>query len=277
MKRTDAIVYLRRYYLPGIPAEYAASESLAEEFFAKIPGQAIVEVFQRDFGDALKADGVLGEKTLRAMQTPRCGCTAEMMRSGGLAQWPKRDWKADPLTYRFAEYVSGIDELTIRGLAKQGTELWMEACGIWIREAKPGEKEDVTITTARGRAVGFDGPSGTLAMANVAGPMMWFDADEAWTVDGNGIGWLEVFDHEFGHTLGLNHLADGNLLAPFYKRGLYKPQAGDIREAQARYGKPLPKDEPPVDPKPPADPENPEGDLYRLTTDTDRRKVFTRV
>jgi hypothetical protein len=274
MKRTDAILYLRRYYAPSIPGEYAASENLAAEFLSSEIGKAAVATFQKDFGEALKLDGELGEKTLRAMATPRCGCTAEMMRTENarLQAWPKRDWKADPLTYRFVKYVSGIDELTIRGLAKQGAELWMEACGIWIREAKAGEKEDVTISVGQGRRDNFDGPSGTLAWAEVAGRLMMFDGGENWTVDGNGIGWLEVFDHEFGHTLGILHQPDGNLLAPFYKRGLYKPQAGDIAEAQARYGKPLPKDEPPVDPKPPET-----GTLWKLDTDTERRKVFTRA
>lgn len=265
MKRTDAIVYLRRYYAPSIPAEYAQDESRADEFLDSPEGRAVVKAFQDEFGTK-KADGVLEESTLRAMQTPRCGCTVEMLRRGGLQQHPNRDWKASPLLYRFDKFVEGIDQAAQRDLARQGVEFWMEACGIWIREAKPSEKEDIVVlSVGRGRGDDFDGASGTLAWARVAGFLVMFDDDENWAASGdsNGIGWLEVFDHEFGHILGIGHLSDGNLMAPFYKRGLYKPQSGDIREAQARYGKPTWTPEEPSDPTDPTEPE-PTGD-WKIT------------
>lgn len=270
MKRTDAIVYLRRYYAPSIPAEYSQDESRADEFLDSPEGRAVVKAFQDEFGTK-KADGVLEESTLRAMQTPRCGCTESMLAEarGALAQHPNRNWKASPLLYRFEKFVEGIDQTTQRDLARQGVQHWMEACGIWIREAKPSEKEDVVIlSVGRGRQDNFDGSSGTLAWAYVAGFLMKFDDDENWAASGdsNGIGWLEVFDHEFGHILGIGHLSDGNLMAPFYKRGLYKPQSGDIREAQARYGKPTWTPEEPTDPTEPEPPSGGIDGLYRLTT-----------
>jgi hypothetical protein len=266
VNRSEAVVYLRRYgYAASVPAVAVESDDAAAEFLESEAGKAAVRSFQADFGTAV-VDGDMGPKTERAMQTPRCGCTAEMLVAaearGALAQHPNRDWKENPLRYGFKSYVNGVDEATQRDLAKQGTEFWMEACGIWIREAKSGEKAEVVLDTGRGRQDNFDGSSGTLAWAFVAGFLMKFDADENWTADPNknGISWLEVFDHEFGHILGVSHLGDGNLMAPFYKRGLFKPQAGDIREVQARYGKPTWTPEEPTDPDPP-----PAGNGWKIT------------
>lgn len=55
--------------------------------------------------------------------------------------------------------------------------------------------------------------------------------------------------HELGHVLGIPHIQAGNLMQPTYSYSIWTPQAGDIAEAQGRYGKPV--NAPPTPPPPP--------------------------
>jgi matrix metalloproteinase-14 (membrane-inserted) len=214
---------------------------------------AAVKRFQREYG-TLKVDGKLGDKTIRAMSAPRCGCTPEMLRmnatAGALQKWPDRDWQSDPLLYGFERFVSGISQSRQRELAKAAVDDWNRSCGIHAREVSRGERADVVISTGNGRRDGFDGPGRTLAWAYLAGGLMRFDEAETWVEDGNGILWRNVFSHEWGHIIGIGHSKiQSALMAPFYSRNVAKPQSpDDVENAVQRYGSPS---------APPADPDSP--------------------
>lgn len=95
----------------------------------------------------------------------------------------------------------------------------------------------------------FDGPSGVLAHAYFPpGPAdrvvpygflgdVHFDQEEAWTVGTSGIEIFNVFAHELGHSLGLNHTdVPGSLMDPYYTTAFQGPQTDDIAGMRAIYG-----------------------------------------
>lgn len=215
--------------------------------------QSAVERYQIQHG-GLIVDGNLGPKTLRSMNAPRCGCTAQMLRGqgAGLAKWPDRDWLNDPLLYSFERFVRGIAPDRQRQLAKEAVDSWANVCGIMAREVKVGERPDVVISTGSGRKDNFDGPGRTLAWAYVAGSLLKFDESETWGESGNSIHWKNVFAHEWGHIIGLDHSnIESALMAPFYTESVFAPQSpDDAEEGVRRYGKPVKV----PDPSDPGDP-----------------------
>jgi hypothetical protein len=100
----------------------------------------------------------------------------------------------------------------------------------------------------------MDGQNGVLAesqLANGQSGQKWqrYDSGERWVnaerPNNFEIDLARVACHEIGHFIGIPHISQGNLLQPTYDVRIRKPQAGDIREAQARYGKPSPTAPPP--------------------------------
>lgn len=129
---------------------------------------------------------------------------------------------------------------------------WTAVCGIKTRQVDATEAPDVPIGTARGSRNGFDGPGGVLAYAYLPGSShwtapspMWFDLEERWSgvnpPERGAILYVAVCAHEFGHTLGLSHGANGSLMQPLYSPTLDRPQREDIRRVQSLYGPPDPK------------------------------------
>jgi len=95
----------------------------------------------------------------------------------------------------------------------------------------------------------FDGPFGTLAHGfyppvngNTASGDMHLDTSECWEAafDGTADGCFsifQVFAHELGHALGLDHTAVPNsLMNPFYSEAFVGPQADDIAGMVFIYG-----------------------------------------
>lgn len=139
----------------------------------------------------------------------------------------------------------GVSERTTLDAFREAWESWRRVCGIepvYVQSPRP----NVLSTTGA-----IDGPGRTLAWSELpcgvqasATLTQKYDNREPWDADML----LAVPCHEIGHALGLDHLAAGNLLAPFYDSRIKAPQAGDIAEAQKRYGPPIIVPPPPVEP-----------------------------
>jgi hypothetical protein len=213
-----------------------------------------VKQFQKWFG--LKADGVVGPKTLRAMEIPRCGCPdvvdegnslhRQYLRMQNVIEENMAKWNKQGLTYAVQSYVSGIPKTKQLEIFAGAFKAWDDVCGISIRPISNVQKADLVLSTGAGRQHNFDGRGGTLAWAYLPNGrdnqlLMRFDLAETWITNprDRGILLFNVACHEFGHMLGLTHSrSKGALMAPYYSPGVAVPQQDDdIPRIQARYGK----------------------------------------
>lgn len=207
-----------------------------------------VKAFQEFF--ALKKDGVPGPKTIRAMRMPRC-CMKDTLPA--TYRWNKKN-----LTYFIHGYVGGLNKATQVAIINQAWESWEQHTDITVKRVADYNDADIIIAIGRGRQHNFDGPSGTLAWAELPSGnrklLMRFDDDETWSADPmvRGILLLNVAAHEFGHLLGLVHSkVYGALMFPTYNPGVAEPQQNDdVKRIVGLYGAKLPDPVDPTDPKP---------------------------
>ena len=225
-----------------------------------------VETFQSWFG--LVVDGIVGPKTLRAMEIPRCGCpdvadeessvNLQFMRMQAVVQADKHQWSKHGLTYAVSGYVGGISKTRQLRIFAAAFKSWADVCGIKIRVIKDISKANLVIGVGEGRRHKFDGRGGTLGWAYLPNGQdkqlhMRFDLSETWTHSpkDRGILLANVAGHEFGHLLGLTHSKKKTaLMAPFYNPHVAVPQrVDDVPRMTAKYGKnkaatppPIPKD-----------------------------------
>ena len=231
---------------------YVAIDLLNNIDYAKL--DAAVKAFQRMFN--LKVDGVIGPKTLRAMETPRCGCPDKLdpknkhhiqfMNAKDAAAKQRNQWNKQGLTFAVQQYVTGLGKPTQDKIFAAAFKAWDDVCGLNITRIKDAKKADIAIATGKGIQHNFDGRGGTLAWAympkgNDQQLTMRFDLDETWISQptDRGIMMLNVACHEFGHLLGLDHSKNaGALMAPYYNPFVSGPQAeDDIKRIQKLYGK----------------------------------------
>lgn len=213
-----------------------------------------VAKFQEAFG--LEVDGIIGPKTIAAMQWPRCGCTEHMVEEANekLTKFGKLD-----LTF----YIAGRDSDLSAQLWDQAIVDALESienvCGLLFTQVNDIKKANLVYDVGRGRSHNFDGTGGTLAWFQVAPTTNFtgqvsgkFDLDENWVYkQGRGIKLVNVACHETLHGLGLLHSSRPKaLMAPFYSPDIATPQLDDdIPRLQARYGKPRKQQpEPPTNP-----------------------------
>jgi hypothetical protein len=213
-----------------------------------------VEKFQSWFG--LVTDGIVGPKTLRAMEVPRCGCpdiedkesdvNLQFMRMQAITQENKHQWTKHGLTYAVAGYVGGISKTRQLKIFAAAFKSWADICGLEIRVIRDASKADLVISTGEGRRHRFDGRGGTLGWAYLPNGQgkrlqMRFDLAETWTYKPTDRGILlpNVAGHEFGHLLGLTHSKKKTaLMAPFYNPHIAVPQrVDDVSRMTAKYGK----------------------------------------
>jgi hypothetical protein len=231
--------------------DYGYLSSEAEE-----PTSESIAAAQVAYG--LPETGVVDDMTKRVwLRAPRCGRTDAQ--AAGVSKWGIKHLK-----YRIDAYPTtpGISKEAYRAVVRKAFDFWSEVCGLTFEEVGSGQECHVRISTGRGRRAGFDGPSGTLAMAELPGGTnflgvldMWIDLDEFWVIGddaGNGIYLLNVLCHEIGHIIGLDHdTVRAQLMNPSYSERIAKPQANDAKRAQSRYGAPAaPKPTPTPTPGP---------------------------
>lgn len=241
-KAQKAIAWLQHYgYLAGSILDQASN--------------VVVALQRAQASGGLKPTGILDTETLSLLGRPRCGCVdvQRVSLTGEQARWRKSD-----LTYTVETYVGGLSPADQEDLIAQAFAAWSALANIRVRRTDSRAGADIVISTGRGPAQQFDGPSGTLAWAYMPTGtdqklLMRFDLDETWIRQGNaGILYLNVATHEFGHLLGLEHSRVSTaLMAPFYSPSITRPQENDdIPRIQALYGPSTPTP-PPVNPPTP--------------------------
>lgn len=230
----------------GNPAAVAAAIAQAQELYG------------------LPVTGEADEMTVRAFaRVPRCGVTDAEHAREALNRWGMRH-----LTYAIEATPRGRDlspESAARSI-RQAFASWSAVCDLTFEEIDSRAACNLLIGVGRGRRAGFDGPSGTLAWAELPPDdghrsqlQMRFDLDENFVTESSASGVLleNVACHEIGHLLGLSHTrAAGSLMLPTYSPRVSKPQTDDIRRVVERYGEratPAP-DQPPTIPAIPQSP-----------------------
>ena len=170
----------------------------------------------------------------------------------GLCKWDM----SPPVVGWFSHISNGelgsLSAAGVKASIQEACSRWEAICGIRFFMASSAREAHIVI----GAGIRGEGPGGTLAWSELpCGPdrqlQQQYDRRERWVIadnaPGSKIDLTRVVCHEIGHAIGLPHIGSGNLLAPTYSSRIIKPQAGDIVEAQARYGKPQsnPEPEPP--------------------------------
>lgn len=198
-----------------------------------------IKLFQGFFH--LTQDGILGPKTFRAMNGYRCAVsdiTSEQLNV--------RKWGLRRLTYQIVNRDRDLSANEWDKAIQEAFSFWSEVCNLQF--TKVNSNANIRIDVGSGRKDNFDGPSGTLAWAqlppqsNYRGQLlMKFDIAETWIINPRyrGILLLNVACHEIGHILGLGHSkVQSALMAPYYSPNVEKPQNDDIRRIQSLYGRP---------------------------------------
>lgn len=206
-------------------------------------------------------EDVLSPKILTAMDAQRCGFPDVLRERTEESKWGVRE-----LSYFIKDRDSDLSAGEWDDIMAQACGQWAAVCNLKFSKALSQSSANFILDIGSGPADQFDGPSGTLAWAQLPGGnnfngqlLMKFDRSETWITNplNRGILLLNVATHEWGHLLGLEHSKiQSALMAPYYSVNITKPQANDdIPRIQALYGPaisppPTPTPTPTPDPTP---------------------------
>jgi hypothetical protein len=187
--------------------------------------------------NGLDQTGIVGPKTASRINRNRCGLPDFNITdpTTGPCKWPMAQ-----ISYYHKMKMPWIDENQIREAYDIAFSQWAEVCNIDPVRVEDENLANIYAKSGAGKKHGLDDRGGTLAWSelpcgvaeNVQLDQM-FDEAEPWSFNMA----VAVICHELGHALGLPHLNDGNLMAPYYDPNVTSPQKGDIAEIVKLYGK----------------------------------------
>ena len=173
-----------------------------------------------------------------------CGVEDTLGASGAMCRWPSPD-----VSWTIAANLPGLSGESFKQVAELAWSWWSSICGIRPRYVTSSQNANVLI------GIQTIGPGGVLADSELpCGVSMSsqlrqrYDSAESWVISenppSNKIDIARVICHELGHVIGIPHINTGNLMAPIYSTSIRMPKSGDIAEAVARYGLPVPMPNP---------------------------------
>jgi len=192
-----------------------------------------IKAYQKFNG--IRATGVVEPKTAHRISRARCGLPDFNLTMGGHeCRWPMRR-----ITYYQEIRMPGLTAEQIHEAYAVAFSQWAEVCDIEPVLAASHKTANIYARSGMGRKHGLDNRGGKLAWSelpcgvdeNIQLDQM-YDEAEAWSFNMA----VAVMCHELGHALGLPHLNDGNLMAPYYDPNVTAPQPGDIAEIVKVYG-----------------------------------------
>ncbi|XP_078291458.1 matrix metalloproteinase-17 [Panthera onca] len=219
------VEWLSRFgYLP--PADPTTGQLQTQEELSKA-----IAAMQR-FG-GLETTGILDEATLAMMKTPRCSLpdlpAAAPARRRRQAPAPAT-WNRRSLSWRVRTFPrdSPLGRDTVRALMHYALKVWSDITPLNFHEVA-GSAADIQIDFSKADhndAYPFDGPGGAVAHAFLPGDQLsagdaHFDDDESWAFrspDTHDMDLFAVAVHEFGHAIGLSHVAaTSSIMQPYYQ------------------------------------------------------------
>ncbi|XP_038618894.1 matrix metalloproteinase-17 [Tachyglossus aculeatus] len=232
---TLGVEWLTRFgYLP--PPDPVTGQLQTQEELTK----AITAMQQ--FG-GLEATGVLDEATLELMKTPRCSLPdlADAAPRAKRQATPATRWRKRNLSWRVRTFPreSQLGHDTVRALMYYALKVWSDITPLNFHEVA-GSHADIQIDFSKADhsdGYPFDGPGGTVAHAFFPGDHhtsgdTHFDDDESWTFrssDAHGMDLFAVAVHEFGHAIGLTHIAAlDSIMRPYYQGPVGDPLKYDL-------------------------------------------------
>ena len=191
--------------------------------------------------NGLTPTGLVGPNTAHRINRRRCGLPDFNITSadGKPCKWPMKK-----ILYYHEITMPGITDEQAHEAYDIAFAQWSEICDIEPTRTDSAKTANIYARSGTGKSKGLDARGGTLGWSelpcdvheNVQLDQM-FDEAEAWSFNMA----VAVICHELGHALGLPHLNNGNLMAPYYDPNITSPQKGDIEEIVKLYGKPTEK------------------------------------
>ena len=193
-----------------------------------------IREYQRFHG--LEPDGRVDEATAHVLERRRCGLPDFNFSSGDtVCKWPHKN-----ITYRPDIKLPGISDEEAARAYDLAFAQWAAVCNIEPKRVETENEANILARSGKGKKAGLDNRGGTLAWSELPCGVheriqleQMFDEAEQWSFNMA----VAVICHELGHALGLPHLSNGNLMAPYYDPNVIEPQEGDIREIVDLYGK----------------------------------------
>ncbi len=209
--------------------------------------------FQEYYG--LPVTGKLDPDTAQLAAMPRCGNPDnpnrhfQMIASPGLREFVAQGnrWNKSNVTYSFTNFTGDLTQQVIIANIRRAFLAWSRVCFLTFSEiAGTGDIAIGFFTGNHGDGSNFDGAGNVLAHGFYPPPNggaiagdLHFDDAEQWTTNNppTGFDFLSVAIHEIGHTLGLDHSADGNaIMFAFYSGIKQTLNADDIAGIRSIYG-----------------------------------------
>lgn len=181
--------------------------------------------------------GCVDDVTAHRLNRRRCGLPDFGLTdpNGGPCKWPMAK-----ISYYHDVKMPGMTDEQVREAYDIAFSQWAEVCNIEPTRVDGPARANIYAKSGSGKKHNLDNRGGTLAWSelpcgvaeNVQLDQM-FDEAEPWSFNMA----IAVICHELGHALGLPHLNNGNLMAPYYDPNVTAPQKGDIEEIVKLYGK----------------------------------------